>query len=754
MLGPFNRLPFNRAPTTEITGSAVLSAQSTVLARGNVLYTVSASLETTSTVIIVSGRLHYESVELSAASSSAAKAFRQRLPHAELNGTGRLSARGVSQLFLQAFLHAEGHVDEFTRAVKNHVLGLRMDATSALEAKAGFSYAIDSVLLAQGILHASAAYPVVEQINQPRYIRSPFGFALMVEEGTTNLIPSTLAWELTTSWTSPSLSGTYTLSVRDGMGAVQVSGGYNGLVQPGTFVTFSLTNATITLTPVGGTPRLVQLEAKSYPTSFIDGVREPEVVKISTEGFVSAAQGTIDVWKKEGNEWALFTTVWQGTSAKRYRNKVLIEELTDYQAPVTELVLEYGIYDEIRFSSVARTEEEIAAYDLTLPLPTDDKTSVKYDFNRRLEPAIGHPFTTILGDLNVTGPLPFNITLGPHGIMAVDRDGRHTFSIDGEGNALFAGELVAASGTFVGELQAATGSFAGEITATSAYFTGTVHAQNATLTGRFLAPNATLEQITVDRAVILNADIQNANITGRLNGVDGTFTGSLVGVDGTFTGTLVGVNGTFVGTLYAAVLETCRVLGENNRLLFGPGSSPNQFDGRIDYSPLVGNGRMRFQVSNTEYIAVDRTRQFWFVTRGYGGMGLVETDSNPHFGLVLGQVMVKGLDSLPGQVQIRNRGDGVYRDIAASDFITASRREFKEDIRELEESALDIISRTKVYSFRFKDCPERKMGLIYQEVPDILKQGEEAISIQSQIALLWKAVQELNAKLSAKSYKS
>src|SRR5699024_10478751 len=41
---------------------------------------------------------------------------------------------------------------------------------------------------------------------------------------------------------------------------------------------------------------------------------------------------------------------------------------------------------------------------------------------------------------------------------------------------------------------------------------------------------------------VIDANIQNANITGTLNGVDGRFTGRLDGVDGNFVGTILAEN--------------------------------------------------------------------------------------------------------------------------------------------------------------------------------------------------------------------
>src|SRR5690606_24136952 len=50
-------------------------------------------------------------------------------------------------------------------------------------------------------------------------------------------------------------------------------------------------------------------------------------------------------------------------------------------------------------------------------------------------------------------------------------------------------------------------------------------------------------------------------------------------------------------------------------------------------------------------------------------MILTSTDTYPHYGLILGQVMVKGLASATQQVQIRDRNDTAYRDLAVRDLI-------------------------------------------------------------------------------------
>ncbi|WP_077616833.1 distal tail protein Dit [Caenibacillus caldisaponilyticus] len=128
--------------------------------------------------------------------------------------------------------------------------------------------------------------------NQPRFESG----GILVEEGTTNLIPSALAKNLTSAWTSGTLNGTYTLSVRGGTGQVNISGGYTGSVSVGQTLTFNVSNATITLTPANGTPQFVQLEQKPYATSFVDGTRQPETLTLPTDGVLNPLSGTIEFW--------------------------------------------------------------------------------------------------------------------------------------------------------------------------------------------------------------------------------------------------------------------------------------------------------------------------------------------------------------------------------------------------------------------------------------------------------------------------
>lgn len=115
---------------------------------------------------------------------------------------------------------------------------------------------------------ASSAYldGVEYGVDAPRYLP---GGGVMVEEGTENLLPAERATSFDAPWYA-SLDGVYTLSVQAGSGELHLSGAALGIVRPGESLTFSA-DGVVLVTPSGGIPELVQLEEKSYATSWHGG---------------------------------------------------------------------------------------------------------------------------------------------------------------------------------------------------------------------------------------------------------------------------------------------------------------------------------------------------------------------------------------------------------------------------------------------------------------------------------------------------
>jgi phage minor structural protein len=320
------------------------------------------------------------------------------------------------------------------------------------------------------------------------------------------------------------------------------------------------------------------------------------------------------------------------------------------------------------------------------------------------------------------------------------------------------------------------GVFDGDIIARNMTLAGDITAQNAVITGTITGSGATFQRVDIANANIINANIQNATITGRLNGVDGTFVGQLVAASGTFEGHIrtrhLEIGDPFeewsnyairlaagwspsLGTRWVEFVSDSLInltiqryeTASNNITL-------NNFTVRANNSLITGNldigGNLDLAGSNG--IRTRRVRGYFdsniILFGSSDRMMLTETDSYPHYGLILGRVMVKGLNSSAETVQIRDRGDTAYRNIQASDFVVSSREEYKEDIEELTGRLLDdVVGKTHIYSYRFKDREERHLGVIYEESPEMIRHGEDGISLESQIAVLWKALQEVRDEL-------
>lgn len=109
------------------------------------------------------------------------------------------------------------------------------------------------------------------QSHQSRHIGDRAGVnGLFVEESHTNLLPSNQALQLTNPYTTGVLNGTYTLDIKGPTGSITLSGGATGTVTAGNSLTFTVSNATVTLTPTGN-PEYNQLVNKAYPLSWVPG---------------------------------------------------------------------------------------------------------------------------------------------------------------------------------------------------------------------------------------------------------------------------------------------------------------------------------------------------------------------------------------------------------------------------------------------------------------------------------------------------
>ena len=95
---------------------------------------------------------------------------------------------------------------------------------------------------------------------------------------------------------------------------------------------------------------------------------------------------------------------------------------------------------------------------------------------------------------------------------------------------------------------------------------------------------------------------------------------------------------------------------------------------------------------------------------------------------------------------------GTYRPIRASAFTVSSSRDVKKNIEDYSGDALELVNGTRVTEYNLKDENEdidyKRIGLIVQESPiEIINFiGGDSIDLYEMASILWKSVQELDAK--------
>lgn len=101
-----------------------------------------------------------------------------------------------------------------------------------------------------------------------------------------------------------------------------------------------------------------------------------------------------------------------------------------------------------------------------------------------------------------------------------------------------------------------------------------------------------------------------------------------------------------------------------------------------------------------------------------------------------------------GVIQAKNNADTVFIPFNASAFNVVSERSYKEDIEECKESVLSKIMKTPVRLYKLKGdkTKTKRMGLIRDESPEQI-QDSETVDLYQMTTMLWKAVQELTAKV-------
>lgn len=111
-----------------------------------------------------------------------------------------------------------------------------------------------------------------------------------------------------------------------------------------------------------------------------------------------------------------------------------------------------------------------------------------------------------------------------------------------------------------------------------------------------------------------------------------------------------------------------------------------------------------------------------------------------------------------GGVNVVNSVNSAYAPILASAFIVTSEEKWKQDITLCAENALNIVNSADIYQYKLKDEVSRGIdnvnygfviGADYHTPSQVLSSGGNAISQYSMSAILWKATQELTARVTA-----
>lgn len=96
---------------------------------------------------------------------------------------------------------------------------------------------------------------------------------------------------------------------------------------------------------------------------------------------------------------------------------------------------------------------------------------------------------------------------------------------------------------------------------------------------------------------------------------------------------------------------------------------------------------------------------------------------------------------------VMNDNKDTFGEVEASDFIQTSSREKKENIREFDKNATDILCGLDIVKFDYIEGDKDRIGVIAEDSPDIADDERETVSLGDTTFLHTKAIQELNDRL-------
>ena len=180
-------------------------------------------------------------------------------------------------------------------------------------------------------------------------------------------------------------------------------------------------------------------------------------------------------------------------------------------------------------------------------------------------------------------------------------------------------------------------------------------------------------------------------------------------------------------------------------------TSPNLIElGNAGCSIDMAGGDARWKRDSGNYILHQVDSLFLYMSGNLSFKFDLEDKTSYHCRIRFGQATVKSLGTT-GAIQMRNYSDSGYVSVRASEYFTSSSIEFKKDVQRTVVKGLDAVRGSAIYDYHFMDDSDGKdkIGLIAEEAPEVIRGGDngEMLSMNSMIAVLWKAVQELSDEL-------
>lgn len=121
----------------------------------------------------------------------------------------------------------------------------------------------------------------------------------------------------------------------------------------------------------------------------------------------------------------------------------------------------------------------------------------------------------------------------------------------------------------------------------------------------------------------------------------------------------------------------------------------------------------------------------------------------PYFEILSREITL--FDSINQYCTVTSNGIFTVGTARANNFSNNSKAELKENINKLNVNALNMINKTDIYKFNYKNDKQRKcIGLVIGEgykTPEEVVSNNEAVDLYSMTSISWKAIQELDQKV-------